>query len=521
MDLQQLAWQLLAAVALAACSGDSAPAEPIVGADACAAPAVAPPASGTPQEPAADAAAPGPTLLRIDGDRELRALWLATVSGLDFPPAAAGEVAARARLQAIVDVTAKARLNAIFFQVRPESDALYESSLEPWSRFLTGTQGLDPGYDPLAILLELAHARGIEVHAWMNPYRAAANAADPLTPDHIGSVLAADAIRYGSSVVMNPGVPEVREWVLAVVDDLLGHYAVDGLHYDDYFYPYPDASNTPFPDAAQYAAYTGGGGTLPLREWRVQNVNALVRETGALVSGKHPSVRFGISPFGVYRPDPLLGISGLDAYVTLACDAPTWLAEGWVDYVAPQLYWPTTQANQAFGTLAGFWAQKSAGETQIFLGHALYQLGSAVTWSFEELQSQVAIGRGLRASGLKVGGSVFFRAASLEKPGVAEQFATRLFPGPAIPPELPRAARAGGAALPPQIRVGADGQLLVAADAAEFRALYTQSGGSERWTLLQVVGAAQGAIALPGPGTYALSNVMPGAVESLAVRVSY
>lgn len=527
MELQRIAGCLvfssICGAGFAACGADEpdlvpAPPDAAVEPRASASAAPRPPAGPEP-----DAAPAGPELVRIEEDRELRALWLATVSGLDYPGAAQDPAAGAARLAAIVDVAAKAHLNAIFFQVRPESDAFYASSLEPWSRFLTGTQGKDPGYDPLGTLLALAHARGIEVHAWVNPYRAVAKASDVVTAGHIANVLDGAAIPYAGAIVMNPASSEVRAWALAVVDNLMDHYAVDGLHYDDYFYPYPDAQNTPFPDAAQYEAYVDDGGDLPLREWRVENVNALVRDTGELVSSQHPTVRFGIAPFGVFRPDAARAITGLDAYVTLACDGPRWLSEGWVDYVAPQLYWPTTQTGQAFGTLANFWSQKNGLETDIFLGHALYQLGSTATWSLDELQSQIAIGRGLRAAGQRVGGSVFFRARSLEPEGLAEQFATRLFPALALPPSLPRAARTAGTVAPPRIVAASAARVVLEADAspAQFRALYTQAEGSNRWTLVSVVSGTDTELPLPEPGRYAVSNVMPGAVESLAVRVSY
>lgn len=478
------------------------------------------PDATTAPPPVADAAVPAePERVYIEEDRELRGVWIASVYGLDFPGQPKAPDAARARLEQIVDAAAEAGLNALFFQVRPESDALYQSTLEPWSRFLTGTQGKDPGYDPLGILLELAHARGIEVHAWVNPYRAIAQKNAAVTAGHIASVLDTAAVTYGEAVVMDPGNAEVRAWILAVVDDLLDHYAVDGLHYDDYFYPYPDAQNTPFPDAASYAAYVDGGGALSKKEWRVENVNAMVRGTGELVASEHPTVRFGISPFGIYRPDPALGISGLDAYDVLSCDAPHWLAEGWTDYVAPQLYWPTTLAARPFGTLASFWSRQIVGETQIFFGHALYQVGSSVTWSFDELASQVAIGRGMRAAGLSgVGGGIFFSETSLEKPGVVDQFKTRLFSRPALLPTLPRAARTAGVVAPPELAAldAARIRLVAPAQAPEFYALYTQSPGGERWQLTRVVGGASSEIALPGAGVFALSALAPGGVESLA-----
>lgn len=485
----------------------------------------APVVSSAPQTPTPtpssipDAAPTQPERVLIEEDRELRGVWVASVYGLDFPGTPKPPAEAVARLAAIVDAAANAGLNALFFHVRPESDALYHSNLEPWSRYLTGEQGKDPGYDPLATLLELAHARGLEVHAWVNPYRGIANKNTPVAEGHVTRAIPAAAIPYGEAVLMDPGHPEVRSWILSVVDDLLDHYAVDGLHYDDYFYPYPDGQNTQFADGPSYATYQQGGGTLPKKEWRIENVNAMVRETGALIAEQHPTVRFGISPFGIYRPDPSLGITGLDAYDVLACDAPRWLAEGWIDYLTPQLYWPTTLAARPFGTLANFWAGKLAGETQLYFGHALYQVGSGVTWPFEELVSQVAIGRGMRASGLgAVGGGIFFSYSSLEKAGMLDAFRTRLFPGPALTPTLPRAARTLGIVPAPEVAQIAAERLTLSAPsvAPEFYALYTQSSGGGRWQLARVLGGDSVEIPLGDAPVYALSAVGQGGVESLA-----
>lgn len=526
MEQQRFARSLLISAALiAALQACGAEAPVAAGGPEAEAPDPAPSASGSvaaPPPPPDASVVATPETVRIEEDRELRGLWVASVYGLDFPGTPKPPEAAVARLQAIVDVAAKAGINALFFQVRPESDALYQSTLEPWSRFLTGTQGQDPGYDPLGTLLAMAHARGIEVHAWVNPYRAIANKNDSVTAGHVASVLESSAITYGEAVVMDPGSSAVRGWVLAVVDDLLDHYDVDGLHYDDYFYPYPTAANTPFPDNPTFEAYLAGGGDLTRKAWRIENVNALVRSTAELIQNEHPSVRFGISPFGIHRPDPALGIVGLDAYDVLACDAPRWLAEGWTDYVAPQLYWPTTMAARPFGTLANFWSRQIRGESEIYLGHALYHLGTSIEWSFDELASQVAIGRGLRASGLTgVAGSIFFKTESLEAAGVADAFAARLFPNPALPPTLPRAARVGGEVPVPVVaeRSASSVRLTLEAAPPQFRALYTQSEGGERWQLLRVVPGSLTELGLPQPGIYAVSSVATGAVESRAVVV--
>lgn len=457
------------------------------------------------------------TLLDLRAPREMRGLWVSTVDNIDFPKNNPDAAAARVQLAAIAERAKHAGLNALFFQVRPESDALYRSTIEPWSRYLTGVQGRDPGYDPLAILLEEAHARGLEVHAWVNPYRAKLRTADTTVEGHISRALASAAVTYNGAVTMDPSRPEVRTWLTDVLSDLLARYAVDGLHYDDYFYPYPDGNNTQFPDAARYTAYTQGGGALSRVEWRIDNVNQMVRATAELIQAAHASVRFGISPFGIYRPDPTHGITGLDAYTALACDAPRWVAEGWVDYITPQLYWTTTQTGQAFGTLAGLWAGHMQGEAQLYLGHGLYRLGSSAQWTFQELITQVAIGRGLRESGHSaVTGSVFFTAHDLE--GREDTFASELFATRALPPELPRAARLG--TVPPPVIVGRDAtqvQLAPDAEPMVFRALYTQDEAGA-WRLYDLVAGDRTEIEVPA-GALAIANVRRGAVQSLAVPV--
>jgi uncharacterized lipoprotein YddW (UPF0748 family) len=461
--------------------------------------------------------APRGELVPVSHAREMRGVWLSSVSNLDFPSRTGlGEAAARAELEAIVERVASAGLNTIFFQVRPESDALYASSLEPWSRFLTGTQGGDPGYDPLATLLELAHARGLEVHAWLNPYRGMSSASATTAPTHVTRTLSEHAIRYGSAIVMNPGAPEVRAHVVAVIADLADRYDVDGVHFDDYFYPYPDADSTPFPDGATYDAYVAGGGTLALGDWRRENVNALVREVHDALEASHPTVRFGISPFGIYRPGMPEGIRGLDAYATIYCDAPRWMTEDWVDYVAPQLYWPTTPAAQAFEPLVTWWGGRADAHEHVFAGQALYRLGSTATWTLGELETQIEIVRALEPAGRVMGG-LYFRYANLEDDllGVATAFEDRVYASPALPPAIPRLT---GAPAPPFAAATA-GAIAIAHDAPDtvrFFAVYREEAGT--FVLDRAVGADTTSVPVE-PGTWAVSAVARGGLESQGARV--
>ena len=399
--------------------------------------AASPPDAGTPPVDAGR-----DDVIAVAHRRELRAVWVATVYGIDFPSRAGlSASAARAELSAIVDRVASVGGNAIFFQVRPESDALYRSAHEPWSRFLAGTQGTDPGYDPLAVLLELAHARGLEVHAWMNPYRGLASASTSAHSSHVTRTLAEHAVPYGAGVWMDPGAPAVRAHVVAVVRDLLEHHAVDGVHFDDYFYPYPDEAGTPFDDDASWQAYVEGGGAMERADWRRENVNALVREVMATVREVRPAARFGISPFGIHRPGMPAGIRGLDAYATLYCDALAWIDEGTVDYVAPQLYWPTTQTAQAYGPLAAWWAAQTIDGIHLFPGHALHRLGSSDAWSIDELRAQIELTRTLHAEGAQ--GDVLFSYSQLEEDRLGvTSLLSELWAAPALPPAVPRALAA-------------------------------------------------------------------------------
>jgi uncharacterized lipoprotein YddW (UPF0748 family) len=337
-------------------------------------------------------------------------------------------------------------------------------------------------------------------------------------PTHVTRALSEHAIRYGSAIVMDPGAPEVRAHVLAVIADLADHYDLDGVHFDDYFYPYPDADSTPFPDDATYDAYTSGGGTLSRGDWRRDNVNALVREVSAALLASHPEMRFGISPFGIYRPGMPAGIRGLDAYATIYCDAPRWMAEDWVDYVAPQLYWPTTPAAQAFEPLIGWWGMQADAHEHVFAGQALYRLGSTSAWTLAELEAQIGIAGGLAPEG-RVMGSLFFRYENLDADvlGVATAFADRIYDAPALPPAIPRLTEPPP---PPSAltRIGPRAIGITHPDlgAVRFWAFYRERAGT--FALDHVTGIGPSEYPLE-PGTWAVSAIGRGGLESRGARV--
>ena len=463
--------------------------------DADPAPPSAPTDNATIPDDAAAPTAPdaAPITVTVGHVRELRGVWISTVNNGTWPSKTAlGASAAKAELLTIFDALALAHMNTVFFQVRPESDALYASALEPWSRFLSGVQGTDPGWDPLAFAVAEGHARGLEVHAWVNPYRGLANAAVTAAANHVTRTLSKFAYVYGTPAVvwMDPGAPEVRAHIIAVLRDIVKRYDVDGIHFDDYFYPYPNG--TPFPDASSYALYTDAGGVLSLGDWRRDNVNTLVREASVMIAAERPDVRFGVSPFGIYRPGTPPGITGLDAYDAIYCDPVKWMAEGWVDYLVPQLYWPSTKQGQEFGKLVTWWAGLAKGGRSVFAGHDLSLLGTSPAWPLDEFRTEMKLSRAERPRGLR--GNVFFTARPLvdDKLGVRTAFLGEFWSSPSLTPPLATAQNAAFA--PPRVTRGQGGDLGFAHD-AEVRAyaVYRESKGG-----------------------YALSSLLPGPTAVMA-----
>lgn len=311
---------------------------------------------------------------------DLRGMWIATVTNRDWP-SKPGLTAAQQRAELIrhLDTAVKRRLNAVMLQVRPTADALWPSPYEPWAQCLTGAQGKDPGWDPLGTAVREAHARGLELHAWFNPYRVA-NHTDPsrLTAKHPARLHPGWVVPYGGKLYYNPGLPEVRKFVQDAMLDAVRRYAIDAVHWDDYFYPYPVAGQT-FQDDAAYKRY--GTGFSSRAAWRRDNIDRLVRETSERIARTRKGVRFGISPFGVWRnatTDPAGSDTrgGVQTYDDLYADTRTWVRKGWIDYVVPQLYWEIGHAACDYGTLLRWWngVVRSTG-VDLYVGEALYKAG--------------------------------------------------------------------------------------------------------------------------------------------------
>jgi uncharacterized lipoprotein YddW (UPF0748 family) len=317
------------------------------------------------------------TFAPLRAAQEFRAAWVATVYNLDWPSKPGLSAAEqKSQLRAILDRAQQLKLNAILLQVRSVSDAFYASKREPWSVYLTGKQGGDPGYDPLAFAVAEAHARGIELHAWFNPFRAATKSTEPNAPNHVTQTHPEWIRRYAGLGYIDPGEPDARRYVLDVMLDVVKRYDIDGVHIDDYFYPYP-VGGAAFPDDASWRKYGVASG-MSRADWRRDNVNRFIEAMYHGVKAAKSSVRVGISPFGIWRPGvPATTTASLDSFDHLFADSRHWLAQGWCDYLAPQLYWGIQPAKQSFPALLEWWRQQSRAGRPIWPGIATERVGAA------------------------------------------------------------------------------------------------------------------------------------------------
>ncbi|MFD3698768.1 glycoside hydrolase family 10 protein [Streptomyces sp. NPDC058646] len=377
--------------------------------------AVAPGGRGAPHRPAAagSPAEPGPSWAAAAP--EFRGMWIATVSNVDWPSRSGLPAAEQRReLLGLLDAAVERRLNAVILQVRPAADALWPSPLEPWSQWLTGKQGTDPGWDPLGTAVTEAHARGLELHAWFNPYRVAHHT-DPgrLVSGHPARRNPGWTVAYGGKLYYNPGLPEVRHFVQDAMIDAVGRYAVDAVHWDDYFYPYP-VEGEYFDDDAAYEEH--GSGFASRAAWRRHNTDTLVSEMSVRVKEVRPQARFGISPFAVWRNagrDPLGSPTdgSLATYDDLYADTRRWVREGWVDYVVPQAYWHIGHPVADYADVVPWWAHTVQGTgVDLYVGEALYRCDAdspTAAWRDPaELSRHVSFARDLE----EVRGHVYFSA---------------------------------------------------------------------------------------------------------------
>jgi uncharacterized lipoprotein YddW (UPF0748 family) len=336
--------------------------------------------------------------------RELRAAWVAAVYNLDWPSRSTlTTTQQQTEALTLLDQASALGVNAIVLQVRPACDALYVSTLEPWSTYLTGASGRapSPAYDPLTFWVSEAHKRGLLLHAWFNPYRAALPGAS-LHPSHIAR-RRPDLVRTaGSYLWLDPTSEEVKRYTLDVIADVVRRYDIDGVHIDDYFYPYRSylPAGTDFNDDASWSAYKAAGGTLGRADWRRDHVNRLVQRLYERVKLEKRHVLFGIAPFGIWRPDNPPGIVGLDAYAELYADSRLWLNRGWLDYLSPQLYWPISPAAQSYTALVDWWRGENKAGRHLWPGLGTYRIDDGSSpFPISELENQISETRRRGATG--------------------------------------------------------------------------------------------------------------------------
>ncbi len=394
--------------------------------------------------------------------REFRAAWVATVGNMDWPSKPGLSTAQQqAEMRAILDRLVQLRMNAVVFQVRPAADALYDSKLEPWSDVLTGEMGRapEPYYDPLAFALGEAHKRGLEMHVWINPYRAKYSTTKTTAASHISRTHPNLVRKYGPYLWMDPGDPAVRARTIAVVLDLVRRYDIDGVHMDDYFYPYPETERgreLPFPDESTWRRYRLSGGTLSRDDWRRHNVDLLVKALDESIHAAKPWVRFGISPFGIWRPGYPESVRGLDQYDKLYADARKWLREGWVDYFTPQLYWAVDRPEQSYPVLLRWWAEQNVKGRHLWPGNYTGKVGFAnsAKWPVSEVIEQI---RRTRAQPGATGNVHFNMSVFLQNPDhLNERLLREVYTGPALVPASPWLDRRAPAA--PRVAMRMDPQ---------------------------------------------------------------
>jgi uncharacterized lipoprotein YddW (UPF0748 family) len=347
---------------------------------------------------------------------EFRGVWIATVDNIDWPPKKVFNVdSQKADYIRQLDLHKKNGMNAVIVQVRTAADAFYPSPYEPWSQWLTGTQGLlpKPYWDPLQFMIEEAHKRGFEFHAWCNPYRADFDInRTNIAPDHISRLYPQWFLKYGNQLFFDPGNREAQQWSINVMKDIVARYDIDALHMDDYFYPYRIAGRE-FPDSVSYVQYGRGQNK---DDWRRSNVDSIIKKLGAIIKQQKPWVKFGISPFGVWRniakdPRGSNTRAGQTNYDDLYADVLSWIKNKWIDYVAPQIYWEFSQPNAPYQVLLEWWNKQTNG-LHCYIGLGIYKAGTTQAWRDRTLIPRQI--DSLRAQP-NINGAIYFSSTSFYK----------------------------------------------------------------------------------------------------------
>ncbi|GAA0402196.1 family 10 glycosylhydrolase [Paenibacillus motobuensis] len=376
---------------------------------------------GDPQLPGEEGQNPQPPVNPPQVSNELRGAWVSTVYNLDWPSStSAGKADSQKQdYVKLLDDLQGMGINAVFVQVRPSGDAFYPSDLVPWSTYLTGVSGKDPGYDPLQFMIEETHRRGMEFHAWFNPFRASVDTnTAKLANNHVANSQPEWIVKFANKLYINPGIPDARKHVIDTIMEVVNGYDIDGVHLDDYFYPTGETKTSYFNDDSTYKQYNSKQ-LNNKGDWRRDNINEFVKDLGRSIHQVKPNVSFGISPFGVWRNKSTDATgsdtkAGITAYDSTYADVRAWIQNDWVDYVAPQIYWSMSFNLAKYDTLVDWWAKEVAGSrVKLYIGHAPYKLGtSEAGWnSAQEIINQLTYNRSVP----EVSGSIFFSAKELRK----------------------------------------------------------------------------------------------------------
>jgi uncharacterized lipoprotein YddW (UPF0748 family) len=467
-------------------------------------------------EPAATASEPP------QAPREFRGAWIASVANIDWPSRPALSVEAQQdEARNLVRVAHAAGLNALILQVRPAGDALYRSALEPWSEYLTGEQGRapEPPYDPLAFWIDEAHRAGIALHAWFNPFRARhSSARGSLAARHFANIRPRSVKPYGDMLWMDPGDPAAADLALAAIVDVVRRYDIDGVHIDDYFSPSPgkgaDGEDIAFDDRETWSAY---GGPLTLAQWRRANVDGFVERLYREVRRESERVLVGVSPFGIGRPDRRpAGVAGFSQYDAIYADVERWLENGWMDYLAPQLYWKSGSPAQPFPVLLEYWQSQNRMARHVWPGLFTSRIdASEKSWMPEDIVGEIDLARDRGSHG-----NIHFSIAALaqDRRGIVERLRSS-YAGAALIPATPWLAQ--GAPSVPTVSVALDatarGAVRISAHGGDTPwLLATWALYGETWRFFAFAGG-QGALASEDAGN-PLRNVVVSSVDRMGVE---
>jgi uncharacterized lipoprotein YddW (UPF0748 family) len=375
---------------------------------------------------------------------EFRGVWVATVNNIDWPSKPGLSVKElKEETIRLLNLQQKLGMNAIIFQVRPAADAFYPSSYEPWSRYLSGTPGKAPehGFDPLAFWIEECHFRGMEFHAWFNPFRVAQNFKGPLAANHVAFSHPEWILKYGNQLLFDPGIPEVRDFTMSVVMDVVKRYDVDAIHFDDYFYPYPLPEA--FPDTASFRKFSRAFRPEDKDDWRRENIDLLIHDLSREIKKAKPWVKFGISSFGVWQnksddPEGSDTRAGVSSFRDLHANVIKWQAAGWIDYLVPQIYWQIGHPSVDFLTLSNWWSRHRY-ERSLYIGQAVYKIGVETETSGWSQPSEMPQHIRLNRKDKGIGGSAFFSSNHFGRNlfGLQDSLANNLYAAPALVPPMP------------------------------------------------------------------------------------